>query len=402
MLNDDRDIDHLCTELVAFRRTLHAHPELGFEEHQTAERVVDCLDEAGIEVRRGLAGTGVVGTLTCGDGPTIGLRADLDALPLEEQSQLPHASKHPGKMHACGHDGHTTMLLGAARYLADKGGFAGTVHFIFQPAEENLAGGKRMVDEGLFDCFPMRAVFGLHNWPGLESGVMGVRSGPIMAAADFFELRITGTGGHAAYPHRARDPIVAAAQIIVAWQTAVSRATNPLDSVVLSVTKIHGGTTTNVIPERAVVAGTVRTFRAAAQDTIESTMRQIAASFAGAFGVQVDFDYERTYCATVNSEIETAVAISAMEQTVCKECIRTDIQPTMGAEDFGWMLTQCPGAYALIGNGKSGHHGRSLHNPEYDFNDAIIPIGVRYWVNLVRTALPLTGESPLDTGATEG
>ncbi|MEA3276755.1 MAG: M20 aminoacylase family protein [Pseudomonadota bacterium] len=382
-------LERLCAELVRLRQDLHAHPEIAFEEKRTSDLVASWLRDLGLEVHRGLARTGVVATLRLGEGPAIGLRADMDALQMEEDAALAYASHHQGRMHACGHDGHTAMLLGAARYLAERAAFQGTVHFIFQPAEENLAGGRLMVDEGLFERFPMSAIFGLHNRPGLEVGRMGVRAGPVMAAADFFELRLRGTGGHAAYPHKARDPIVAAAQIITAWQTLVSRATDPLDAAVISVTRIRGGHTTNVIPELVTLAGTVRTFVGQVQERLETGMRQLAGSIADAFGVVAELDYERRYRATVNDELQARAALSAMERTVGKDRVIRDLSPTMGAEDFGWMLERCPGAYAMIGNGTDGAHGRALHNPGYDFNDAIIPVGVRYWVRLVRTLLPL-------------
>jgi hippurate hydrolase len=313
----------------------------------------------------------------------------MDALPVSEETGLPYASRAEGSMHACGHDGHTAMLLGAARYLAERGGFRGTVHFIFQPAEENLAGGKRMVDEGLFDRFPMRAVFGLHNWPGLAAGTMGVRAGPVMAAADFFEVRVRGIGGHAAYPHRAKDPIVAAAQMVTALQSLVSRGTDPLESAVLSVTRVHGGSTDNVIPAEVVLGGTVRSFRADVQSLIEEGIRRIAAGTAAAHGVAVEVDYERRYRATINDPGPVEAALAAMERTVGPERVQRDLPPTMGAEDFGWMLAACPGAYVMLGNGVDGPHGKALHNPGYDFNDDIIPVGVRYWVNLVRALLPV-------------
>ncbi|MCG6860029.1 MAG: amidohydrolase, partial [Chromatiaceae bacterium] len=321
-------------------------------------------------------------------GPSIGLRAEMDALELREGTALPYASRYPMRMHACGHDGHAVMLLGAAQYLAERVGFRGTVHFIFQPAEENLAGGKLMVDEGLFGRFPMMAVFGLHNRPGLEAGLMGVRTGPVMACADFFELRLTGVGGHAAYPHTAKDPIVVAAQIISAWQSLVSRGTDPLQSGVVSVTRIQGGHTTNVIPAEVSLAGTVRAFREDVRLGLETGLRRLAESIAAAQDVRAELAYERRYRATVNSETEVQYVLEAMERTVGAQRLCRDLALSMGAEDFGWLLERCPGAYGVIGNGTEGSHGRPLHNPEYDFNDAVIPIGVRYWVNLVRQLLP--------------
>ncbi len=385
---NDPYLEQLCAELVRVRHDLHAHPEIGFAEERTSSLVADRLGAMGLAVHRGLAKTGVVGTLTRGEGPAIGLRADMDALELQECTGLAYRSRHAGRMHACGHDGHTTMLLGAARYLSDRGGFRGTVHFIFQPAEENLAGGKLMVDEGLFERFPMRAVFGLHNWPGLPAGSMGTRAGPVMAAADFFKLRLTGVGGHAAYPHLVRDPIVAAAQIVSAWQTLVSRDTDPLAAAVVSVTRINAGQTLNVIPQTAELAGTVRSFREDVRQGLEDGLRRIAEGVAAAHGVKVELDYQRRYRATVNTERETAAALAAMERTVGTARVLRDLPPTMGAEDFGWMLAGCPGAYVMLGNGAEGAHACALHNPGYDFNDAVIPVGVRYWVNLVRSLLP--------------
>lgn len=285
------------------------------------------------------------------------------------------------------------MLLGAAAYLAQGADFQGTVHFIFQPAEENLAGGKVMVDEGLFRRFPMKAVFGLHNRPGMAVGVMGIRSGPVMAAADFFELRVIGRGGHAAYPHTAIDPISIAAQIIQAWQTLVSRTIDPLEAAVVSVTRIHGGETTNVIPELVELVGTVRSFRDQVQDALETGMRRIAEGIAAANGARVELTYDRRYRATVNHAEETGQALEAMRRSKWVNEIREDLPPTMGAEDFGWMLHACPGAYAVIGNGIDGPHARPLHNPGFDFNDAVLPVGIDYWVNLVSLLLPSARKS---------
>jgi amidohydrolase len=374
--------------LVGLRKDLHAHPEIAFQEKRTSDLVAYRLLENGLEVHRGLARTGVVGTLRRGNGPAVGLRADMDALALSERTGLSYASQYAGRMHACGHDGHTAMLLGAARYLAERGGFCGTVHFIFQPAEENLAGGKLMVDEGLFERFPMTAVFGLHNRPGLATGLMGARVGSVMACADFFELHLIGKGGHAAYPHTAKDPIVTAAQIIGAWQSLVSRGTDPLQAGVVSVTRIQGGQTTNVIPSEVELGGTVRAFREDVRFGLEAGLRRMAEAIAAAHGVTADLCYERRYRATINSEPQVRQALAAMEQTVGAQGVCRDLAPSMGAEDFGWMLERCPGAYGVIGNGDEGPHGRPLHSPEYDFNDAIAPIGVRYWVNLVCRLLP--------------
>jgi len=393
-MNDKRYLDHLCADLKELRHDLHAHPEIAFEERRTSDLVAARLRELGFDVHLGLAKTGVIGTLKQGDGPAIGLRADMDALDLSERTGLAYSSRHAGRMHACGHDGHTAMLLGAAQYLAERVGFGGTVHFIFQPAEENLAGGKLMVDEGLFERFPMTAVFGLHNRPGLEAGLMGVRAGPVMACADFFELQLAGVGGHAAYPHTAKDPIVAAAQIISAWQTLVSRGTDPLQSAVVSVTRIQGGHATNVIPENVSLAGTVRAFREDVRLGLESGLRRMAESIATAHGVTAKLSYERRYRATINTEQEVTSARAAMVRTVGESRVHDDRAPSMGAEDFGWLLERCPGAYGMLGNGTAGPHGRPLHNPEYDFNDAIIPVGVRYWVNLVRLLLPADQRPP--------
>lgn len=372
-------------ELTAFRRDLHAHPETAFEERRTAQRVAERLRAWGLEVHTGLAHTGLVAALRRGPGSAIGLRTDMDALHMDEANQgLDYVSRHPGRMHACGHDGHVTMLLGAARYLAQRPEFQGTVYFIFQPAEENVAGGRLMVEEGLFDQFPMDAVFGLHNMPDMPAGHLGVRPGPVMAAADFFALSLSGDGGHGAYPHKTRDPIVAAAQIISGWQTLVSRQTDPLKSAVISVTQIHGGSTSNVIPERLELSGTVRAFEAFVQDQLEEGMRRMTEGIAAAHGVRAVLDYERRYCATVNTPGPSALMLRAMEATVGAAGLLEQLSPSMGAEDFGWMLERCPGAYGVIGNGTEGAHAAGLHNSRYDFNDALIPVGVAFWVNLVQ------------------
>jgi len=375
-------------DMTAWRHHLHAHPETAFEEHATAEFVAEKLASFGIEVHRGLAGTGVVGTIVGGKGPgrAIGLRADMDALHVTEKNGFAHRSRNAGRMHACGHDGHTTMLLGAARYLAETRGFAGTVHVIFQPAEENEGGGRVMVQEGLFDQFPVDAVFGMHNWPGQAVGTIAVRPGPMMAAYDVFELKVQGRGSHGAMPHDGIDPVVTAAEIVTALQTIASRNTNPLDAVVVSVTQIHGGDTWNVIPDEVVLRGTCRAFRPEVQDTIEPAIRRVAGGVCAALGATFGLKYERRYPPTINSEAETARAQAAAAKVVGSENVIRDPVPSMGSEDFAFMLQAKPGAYVWLGNGPQAG-GCGLHNPHYDFNDAILPLGASYWVQLVETML---------------
>jgi len=374
-------------ELAAWRHEIHAHPETAFEERGTAEFVARRLQEFGITVHRGLAGTGVVGTLAGAEpgSRAIALRADMDALHIQERNGFDYASQNPGKMHACGHDGHTTMLLGAARYLAETRNFAGTVHFIFQPAEENEGGGRVMVQEGLFDKFPVEAVFGMHNWPGIPAGTFAMRAGPMMALYDAFELTVKGKGSHGALPHLGIDPIVTAAQIAMGLQTITSRNANPLDSAVVSVTQIHGGDTWNVIPEEVVLRGTTRAFKPEVQDAIEAGIGRIARGVAAAMGAGVTLLYERRYPATVNSAAETDIAAATASEVVGAANVDRDVPPTMGAEDFAFMLQAKPGAYVFIGNGPS--NGAGLHNAHYDFNDEILPIGASYWARLVERVL---------------
>jgi amidohydrolase len=375
-------------DLAAWRHELHAHPETAFEEKETAEFVARRLIEFGLDVHRGLAGTGVVATLK-GNTPgqrAIALRADMDALHIHEKNGVAYASKTPGKMHACGHDGHTTMLLGAARYLAETRNFAGTVHFIFQPAEENEGGGRVMVEEGLFEKFPVEAVFGMHNWPGMSAGKFATRTGPMMASFDIFEITVTGKGTHAALPHLGIDPVVAAAQIATGLQTIASRNMHPLDSAVVSVTQIHGGDTWNVIPDEVVLRGTTRSFRAEVQDAMEAAIRRIAQGVASGMGASVAVRYERRYPPTVNSAAETEVAVAAAAEVVGAANVDGTLMPTMGSEDFAFMLQAKPGAYVFIGNG-SGEKVAGLHNPHYDFNDEILPIGASYWARLVERVL---------------
>ena len=374
-------------ELVELRRDIHAHPETAFEERRTSDIVARKLEAFGIEVHRGLAKTGVVGTLRSGGSTrAIGLRADMDALPIQELNAFAHRSCNDGRMHACGHDGHTAMLLGAARYLAETRDFDGTVDFIFQPAEEGEGGGRAMVEEGLFERFPVEAVFGMHNWPGMPVGRFGLRAGPMMASSDVFEITVRGRGGHAALPHDGVDPIVAASAIVQALQTIVSRNVNPVDAGVVSVTQFNGGRTWNVIPDEVVLRGTTRAFRPATQDLLETRLREIAEGLARAHGAEARVHYERRYPPTVNSARETELCARVLEAMAGPENVERDIDPVMGAEDFAFMLQAKPGCYIFIGNGP-GEGGCMLHNAHYDFNDEILPIGASYWARLVEHAL---------------
>ena len=373
-------------DMTAWRRRIHAHPETAFEEHDTAAFVAGQLERFGLAVHRGLARTGVVGTLEGSrPGGAIALRADMDALHIHERNAFAHASAVTGKMHACGHDGHTAMLLGAARYLAETRNFAGTLHFIFQPAEENEGGGREMVADGLFAKFPVDAVYGMHNWPGLEAGEFAVRTGPMLANCDLFEIVVDGKGAHAALPHLGIDPVICAAQIATALQTVTSRNTHPLDSIVLTITQIHGGDTWNVIPEQVVMRGTTRSFKPELQDAIEAAMGRIARGVTAAMGARVELKYDRRYPATINSPAETGIAADAAAAVVGAAHVERNVQPTMGAEDFAFMLREKPGAYIFIGNGAGQSAG--LHNPHYDFNDEILPIGASYWATLAERVL---------------
>jgi amidohydrolase len=378
-------------DLVAIRRDIHAHPELAFNEARTAEIVARELAAYGLEVHRGLARTGVVGVLRKGDsGRTIGLRADMDALPLHEKNDFDHRSRHPGQMHACGHDGHSTMLLGAARYLAehrDSLDFDGTVYFIFQPAEESEGGAAVMIADGLFSRFPMDAVYGLHNWPGIPAGEMAVMPGPVMAGTCGLEIRVQGRGCHAAMPNQGVDTLVAASQLVLALQTVVARNVHPCESAVVSVTQIHGGEAWNVIPDDAVLRGTIRTFKPEVQKLVEQAIERLCSGIASAFGAQITASFDSRYPPTVNDPAETARCRRAAAQVFGDERVRKDELPSMGAEDFAFMLQVKPGCYVWLGNGP-GNNGCTLHNPNYDFNDEILPLGISYWVRLVETALP--------------
>ncbi|MBP6894858.1 amidohydrolase/hippurate hydrolase [Pseudacidovorax sp. 1753] len=379
--------DDIRQSMVAWRRDIHANPETAFEEHRTANVVAQALALMGLPVHRGLAVTGVVATLRNGDGPSIALRADLDALNMQELGRQPHASRCNGKMHACGHDGHTAMLLGAAAHLARHKPFRGTVHFVFQPGEENEGGGRVMVEEGLFDQFPADAVYGMHNFPQLPRGHFAIRSGTMTAFLDTFEIVVTGKGSHGAMPETGIDSVVVAAQLINALQTIVSRRTAATQSAVVSVTQIHGGDTWNVIPEEVVLRGTVRTLDAAVQDRTEAAMRQICEGVARTHGATVSLKYMRGYPGVVNTPAETQAAIAAAASLVGEGQVHTDIAPAMGSEDFAFMLQKRPGAYIGIGAGE-GADDPPVHNPYYDFNDNILPLGAAYWVALVRQQLP--------------
>lgn len=382
-------------DLQQIRHDIHAHPELSYEEQRTAEVVAQKLTEWDIPILRGMGVTGVVGVIKAGSSRrAVGLRADMDALPMQEINTFAHASVHDGKMHACGHDGHTAMLLGAAHYLSQHCNFDGTVYLIFQPAEEGGGGARRMMEDGLFEQCPMEAVFGMHNWPGAAVGTFGVTPGPMMASSNEFEVIVTGKGAHAAQPHKGIDPIMVAVQIAQSWQTIVSRNKNPLDAGVLSITQIHSGSATNVIPDQATLIGTVRTFTTEVLDLIEQRMRAVAEHTAAAFDAQVEFHFKRNYPPLINHAKETAFAVEVMQSIVGADNVEAKVEPTMGAEDFAFMLQQKPGCYVFIGNGEGEHraqgHGLgpcNLHNPSYDFNDDLLPIGATYWVRLAEAYL---------------
>jgi amidohydrolase len=383
------------SELQAIRRDLHAHPELRFQEQRTADLVARTLAEWGVEVHRGLAGTGVVGVIRSGKpGRSIGLRADMDALPIQETNSFTHRSQLDGRMHACGHDGHMAMLLGAARHLAASRSFAGTVVLIFQPAEEGGAGADRMIREGLFDRFPCDAVFALHNWPGLAVGQFAVAPGPMMASTNEFDIRVTGRGGHAAMPHLTVDPVLVAVQIVQGLRGIVTRTRNPNDLAVLSVTMLHAGDATNVIPDLAKIGGTVRTFDDSVTDLFERRIRQIAELTAQAHGATAMVEFRRTYPPTVNHPDQAEFAARVADSIVGADNVVRNVDPSMGAEDFSFILRQRPGAYLFIGNGDGAHrdagHGAgpcTLHNASYDFNDELIPVGGTFWIKLAEQFL---------------
>jgi hippurate hydrolase len=376
-------------DLTATRRDIHAHPELGFQEQRTSDLVAQQLQAWGIEVHRGIAGTGLVGVLRNGSsGRSIGFRADMDCLPMTETSDLPHRSTTPGKMHACGHDGHTTMLLGAARYLAETKNFDGTVNFIFQPAEEGGGGGRVMVEEGLFDRFPCDAVYGMHNSPEMPLGEARVVAGPVLAAADRITITVHGKGGHASRPQQCIDPVLIGAQIVVAAQSIVSRSMDPLDCAVISICQFHAGEASNVIPERAELHGTVRTFKPEVQDLIERRLGQIVRATAEAHGTHAELSFQRGYPPTVNHAAETERAALAATAVLGEGKVHRNVVPRMGAEDFSYMLLARPGCFIGIGQGDGGRHSVSLHNPRYDFNDDLIPLGASLFARLAEQEMP--------------
>ena len=394
---------HLIPEIVeniadirTLRRDIHAHPELCYQELRTAELVTAALNGWGIPVHRGLGKTGVVGIIKAGNSErAIGLRADMDALPMQEQNRFAHASASPGKMHACGHDGHTAMLLAAAQYLIAKRNFDGTVYLIFQPAEEGGAGGDAMIKDGLFELFSMQAVYGMHNWPELPTGQFAVSPGPVMASLNTFKILVRGKGCHAALPHLGLDPVPVAAQLIMAFQTILTRNANPLESGLISVTMLHGGEATNIIADTCELGGTVRTFSDALLDLIESRMHDITKHICLAHGMDYEFEFTRSYPTTVNHAQAVAVSRRVMAAIVGEQQV-LEQQPTMGAEDFAFMLQVLPGCYCFIGNGSGDHrsigHGAgpcTLHNGSYDFNDDILALGASYWVRLAETCLPV-------------
>ncbi|MDD2975747.1 M20 aminoacylase family protein [Aquabacterium sp.] len=373
------------------RRDIHAHPELCFQEERTSEMIARTLAAWGIEVHRGLGKTGVVGVIQGRPGPrSIGLRADIDALPMTEHNQFAHASRYAGRMHACGHDGHTAMLLSAAQHLAATRDFDGKVILVFQPAEEGGGGAREMIQDGLFERFPMDAIFGMHNWPGMPAGTFAIKDGPCFASSNEFHITIRGKGCHGAMPHLGIDPVPVACQLVLAFQTILTRNLRPIETGVISVTMIQAGEATNVVPESVTLQGTVRTFTDETLDLIEERMRELSHQLSAAFGATAEFEFQRNYPPTINHSAETAFARQVMTEVVGPERVEL-FEATMGAEDFSFFLQHKPGAYFVIGNGdgthREGGHGLgpcTLHNPSYDFNDELIPLGGTLWVKMVQ------------------
>lgn len=374
-------------DFAKLRRDIHAHPETAFSEVRTAEIIRSHLTQWGYDVTSGIGKTGLVASYKNGEGPSIGLRADMDALDLQEKNTFDHCSVYPGKMHGCGHDGHTVMLLAAARYLAEKRPCKGTVHLIFQPAEENEGGATAMIQDGLFERFPMDSVFSMHNFPGLPVGQFAVRPGSFMAAFEMFDIVIKGQGGHSAAPHMTHDPIVVAGQLISAMQSVVSRNLDPMQNGVLSITQIHGGSTYNVIPEQIELSGSLRYFDVQTGNTLRERMQQLAQGIANAHCVDIECHFDARYIPLVNDYDATELAVKAMKNVAGESYVNTNSTPITGSEDFAFMLREKPGCYVLIGNGTEGYGGCMIHNPNYDFNDDVIPLGASYWVELCQTIL---------------
>ena len=382
------EIDLMHDDLTALRRDIHAHPETAFDERRTAQIVAEKLESFGLEVTTGIGQTGVVGTLKCGPGQrAFAFRADMDALFIEEANDFDYVSTNKGKMHACGHDGHTAMLLGAAEFLAKEQSFDGTLHLIYQPAEETVSGVPAMVKDGLYENFPVEAAYGMHNMPGIPAGHIAVSPGPVMAAADQLAITIRGVGGHAAMPHLAVDPVLAAGAMIVGLQSVVSRTVDPLKSAVISITMMQAGEASNIIPETASIQASVRVFSDAMSNYLEEAITRVASGIAATHGATAEVSYKRGYPATVNHPEESEIAARAGAISVGADKVLQDYPPMMGSEDFSYMLRAAPGCFVFIGNGEGEAHPM-CHSPNYDFNDDILPIGVSYWVNLVETVLP--------------
>lgn len=383
-LEIETGIASFLDEFIALRRDIHFHPELAFKEHRTAALVADLLRQWGYEVTTGVGGTGVVGTLRRGMSTrTIGIRADMDALPIIEATGLEYVSNNPGVMHACGHDGHTSILLAAARYLAEAGQFSGTLHVIFQPAEEIGAGARRMIEGGLFDSFPCDAIYGLHNWPGVPAGNFGFVAGPAMASVDRAKIRVNGRGGHGAEPHKSVDPVVVASSIVLALQTVVSRNIDPLDMAVVTVASIHGGDALNVIPASVELGLTIRSFSQSVREELRGRIEALVRSHAESYGAEADVDYQWGFPALINAKAETAFAQQVALTTFPKGAVIEDFRPRTASEDFAFMLEERPGSYFFVGNGESA----GLHSPEYDFNDEILLPAALFWVRLTEASL---------------
>jgi len=381
-------INQMQEEMKEWRQDLHRIPEIGLEEYETSAYIKDKLKSWNIQFKEGYSNTGLVAWVEGSkskSNKSIGLRADFDALPMPEKNEFNHKSIKKGMMHACGHDGHTTMLLGAAKYLSENNDFDGTVHFIFQPGEEGFAGGKKMIEDGMFTDFNIQEVYALHNWPELPLGTIALNSGPMMAAVDEFDITVQGKGGHAAMPQLAIDPVVIASQIVIAVQTIISRSINPIDKALISITKIHGGTAYNVIDDEVKLSGTIRTFKPETRSFIEKKMKEVAEGIAKAqgAGVNIEFDLVNKYPATINSKKESEFASSVAKKVVGEENVITDIDPCMGGEDFSYLLNKKPGSYLYIGQGDNNHSAH-LHTTKYDFNDNLLPLGVNFWVDLVK------------------